>query len=147
MAVRRTGEEGQMTVELCIVFPVVIVVAVIAVNALLFFGDCAALDRAGRNAVRVLASSPATTDDPATIAARIEAAVRAEMGTDAVQCTVQRGREGTECFALTYSFSPTLFGLGLRDQIWGVPLPRLTHTTELVVDSFSPHQEVDPHVS
>lgn len=136
-----------MTVELCIVFPVVIVVAVIAVNALLFFGDCAALDRAGRNAVRVLASSPATTDDPSIIAASIEAAVRAEMGTDTVQCTVQEERANTKRFTLTYSFVPTLFGLGLRDQIWGVPLPKLTHTTELAVDSFSPRQEADPHVS
>ena len=48
-----------MTVELAVVFPVLLAVAVIAVNALLFFSECAAFDRVAREAVRVHAASPA----------------------------------------------------------------------------------------
>ena len=44
--------------ELVAVLPVAIVVAAITVNALVFFGDCAAFDRIARNAVRVYATSP-----------------------------------------------------------------------------------------
>ena len=52
-------ERGQMTVELAVVFPALLAVAVIAVNALLFFSECAAFDRVAREAVRVHTASPA----------------------------------------------------------------------------------------
>ena len=52
-------ERGQMTVELAVVFPALLAVAVIAVNALLFFSECAAFDRVAREAVRLHAASPA----------------------------------------------------------------------------------------
>ena len=42
---RLDDDGGQATVELAVVLPVVIIVAVIAVNALTFFGACAAFDR------------------------------------------------------------------------------------------------------
>ena len=48
----QADDRGQMTVELLVVLPVVLIVAVVAVNALTFFGDCAAFDRVARNAVR-----------------------------------------------------------------------------------------------
>lgn len=49
-------ERGQMTVELAVVFPALLAVAVIAVNALLFFSECAAFDRVAREAVRLHAA-------------------------------------------------------------------------------------------
>ena len=53
MGVMRTCDErGQMTVELAAAFPVLIIVAVIAVNALAFFSECAAFDNVFRDAVR-----------------------------------------------------------------------------------------------
>ena len=48
-----SGSRGHMTIELVVVLPVVLALAVVAVNALQFFGDCAAFDREARNAIRV----------------------------------------------------------------------------------------------
>ena len=88
---RQRDERGQMTVELCIVFPVAIVIAVIAVNALLFFGQCSSFDRVARNAVRVIAASPPTKEASADLAARIEATVEAELQLDAGAVDCVRG--------------------------------------------------------
>lgn len=133
-----------MTVELCIVFPVAIVIAVIAVNALLFFGQCASFDRAARNAVRVIAASPPTKEAPADLAARIEAMVEAELRLDAgtVECVALTAEDGVDRFRITHSFAPTLFGMGLRTQIWGVPVPKLSHATELALDRYAPDAQV-----
>ena len=59
----RSGENGQMTVELAVALPVLLAVAAIAVNALLFFSECAAFDVASRDAVRIHAASPAYGQD------------------------------------------------------------------------------------
>lgn len=139
-------ERGQMTVELCIVFPVAIIIAVIAVNALLFFGQCASFDRAARNAVRVIAASPSTTEAPADLAARIGASVEEELQLDAgaVECVALAAEDGVSRFRVTHWFTPTLFGMGLRTQIWGVPIPELSHATELALDVYAPNAQVMP---
>lgn len=143
MALTKLHEErGQMTVELCVVFPVVIVIAVIAMNVLVFFGDCAALDRSARNAACVLAASPSTKESLPELAARIGQAVSQEMGSEQVECTAQGGEDGLSQFTVTYTYEPTLFGMGLRSEVWGVPLPKLTHSTELTLDVYSPRDQV-----
>ncbi len=143
MAVREhANENGQMTVELCIIFPVAIIIAAIAVNALLFFSDCASFDRAARNTIRALASSPSTQEDASAIAARIENELKETLDAQDIVCTISHADGGLNRFTATRTFKPTLFGMGLRDQIWGIPLPRLTHATELTVDTFSPQGQV-----
>ena len=42
---------GQMTIEFVVAFPAMIAVAFVAINAVLFFSDCASFDRVFRNAV------------------------------------------------------------------------------------------------
>ncbi|MEG1098291.1 MAG: TadE/TadG family type IV pilus assembly protein, partial [Raoultibacter sp.] len=69
----RLRETGQMTVEFAVVFPVLIIVAVIAVNALLFFSECAAFDRVARDAMRVYAASPEYGQTPDQACARVRA--------------------------------------------------------------------------
>ena len=56
---RRRSTRGQMTVQLAVAMPVLIIVAVIAVNALAFFAECAVFDRVAHEAVRVHAAAPA----------------------------------------------------------------------------------------
>ena len=140
------AEEGQMTVELCVVLPVVIIIAAIVVNALTFFGDCAAFDRASRNAVRIAASSVSESATNGQMSAEVVDMVMAELGTDAVECETS-GRfigdgfgiateQGTT-FTLTYEYYPTLFGLPLRSSIFGVSIPPLSHSISLTVDTYS----------
>ena len=71
----QADDRGQMTVELLVVLPVVLIVAVVAVNALTFFGDCAAFDRVARNAVRLCAASPAYGQDAGRGAEEVRAVI------------------------------------------------------------------------
>ena len=131
---------GQMTVELLVVLPVALIVALIAVNALTFFGDCAAFDRVARNAVRLCAASPAYGQDAGQSADEVRAVVEEAMGREGltVEVTASGGALGQVTFTATLGYAPTLFGLGLRDEVLGVRLPRLEHQVSLTVDPYKP---------
>lgn len=136
----RIGERGQMTVELAVVFPVLLVVAVVAVNALLFFSECAAFDRVAREAVRVHATSPAygqgLEQSRAQVAQTVEQAL--DQPYLASRVAVEGAAGGHARFTATLEFSPTLFGLGLKSSVFGVALPHLEHAVSLVVDPYKP---------
>ena len=134
----RRGESGQMTVELAVAFPVLIVVAVIAVNACTFFADCAVFDRVAHEAIRVHAASPAYRQGNAQSCALIEQEVKAALDAPNIDIGVTCGGAGfdLERFTVSLQYTPTLFGMGLRTEVFGVPLPRLAHSTSLVVDVY-----------
>lgn len=131
---------GQMTVELAVALPVLIIVAVIAVNALTFFADCAAFDRVAREAVRVHAAAPAYGQDAAQSCALVEQEIRSAMGRDNLDVQVAHSSVGIDLdeFRATLVYAPTLFGMGLRSEVFGVPLPVLRHEATYVVDSYKP---------
>lgn len=137
---RLRDESGQMTVELLVVLPVAIIVAVIAVNALMFFGDCAKFDQLTRNAVRTYASAPANGQGLSEAVALVEAELEAAM--DAPNLSVSAWSEslsmGNVRVVARLEYAPTLFGLGLRSEVLGVSLPRLSHEASLVVDPYVP---------
>lgn len=140
MRVRAPDEAGQATVELAVAFPVLLVVAVIAVNALLFFSDCAAFDRAAREAVRVHAASPAYGQGVEQSRAKVEGAVAAACNRQnlGVRVSVEGAAGGHATFCATLEFRPTLFGLGLRSSVLGVGLPYAQHTVRCTVDAYKP---------
>lgn len=137
---RWSDRSGQVTVELAVVLPVVIVVAVIVVNAMTFFAECAEFDRVGRNAVRMCAASPSGSVELSRIAAEVESAVEESMALDAdeVEVLARQVDSGHAAFELVLRFRPGLFGMGLRDEVFGVQLPVLTHAVELTVDRYKP---------
>lgn len=93
MGVMRTCDErGQMTVELAAAFPVLIIVAVIAVNALAFFSECAAFDNVFRDAVRVHVTSPAAGQGIEQSSALVQTALSAAF--DAENEAVRVSAEG-----------------------------------------------------
>lgn len=135
----RVGDmRGQMTMELMATIPVAIVIAVIAVNALVFFGDCASFDRVARNAIRVYATSPSYGVQAGQSQASIASAVQVEM--DGEFTSVEVGYEGMggglTRYTVTLDYTPNLFGMGMRDSVLGVRLPHLKHSTSLVVDAY-----------
>lgn len=138
MGMRMFSESGQMTVELAVAFPVLLIVAVMAVNALTFFSDCAVFDRVAREAVRVHATSPAYRQGSGQTSALVEQEIRAALNADNLDVSVSHGAAGFdfERYTATLSFSPTLFGMGLRSEVFGVALPRLVHTAEYTVDTY-----------
>lgn len=131
---------GQMTVELCVVLPVAVVVAAIACNALAFFGSCAEFDRVGRNAVRTFAAVPAAGTEPGSCTGAVLSAIEDSLPDDNLEFEVSSSRDyrGYEEYAMTMTFHPTLFGLGLKQEVLGVPMPALTHESRMVVSPYKP---------
>lgn len=131
---------GQMTVELCVVLPVVVVVAAIACNALSFFGSCAEFDRVGRNAVRTFAAVPAAGAQPGSGAGDVLSAIEDSLPDDNLEFEVLSSRDcrGYEEYSMTMTFHPTLFGLGLKQEVLGVPMPALVHESRMVVSPYKP---------
>ena len=136
----RAYGRGQMTVELAVAFPVLIIVAAIAVNAILFFSECASFDRIARQAVRIHATAPAYGKNADACCAAVEAEIATAFNRPYVQVSVER--RGTSLdfdeYTATIEFWPTLFGMGLRDSVFGVALPHLTHTVSYTVDTYKP---------
>lgn len=133
-------DKGQMTVEFMAAVPVLIIVALIAVNALTFFGDCAAFDNQFREAVRVSATSPAYGQDSSASSALVKEALASSFARDNLdtQVAVQGSAGGVTTFTGSLVYAPTLFGLGLRQEVLGVALPTLTHKVSLSVDCYKP---------
>lgn len=134
------GERGQMTVELAAALPVLIIVAVVAVNACTFFSECAVFDRVSHEAVRIHAASPAYRQGADRSCALVKQEVESALGASNVEVAVSHGVVGADfdSYTMTLTFHPTLFGMGLRSEVFGVALPPLVHTTSYVVDSYKP---------
>lgn len=135
-----TDESGQMTVEMAVAMPALIVVAVIAVNACTFFYQCAVFDRVAHEAVRVYAASPAYGEGSGQTCASVEQAVRSQLDDQNLDVSVAYAKVGADFdeYRVTLSLQPTLFGMGLRSEVFGVSMPQLEHTTSYVVDSYKP---------
>ena len=122
---RTCDERGQMTVELAAAFPVLIIVAVIAVNAL---------------AVRVHVTSPAAGQGIEQSSALVQTALSAafDAENEAVRVSAEAVSGGHTRFTGTLEYMPTLFGLGLRSTVFGIPLPPLAHAVSIAVDCYKP---------
>lgn len=138
MRMKKRFASGQMTVELAVAFPVLIVVGVIAVNALVFFSECAVFDRVASEAIRVHATAPAYRQGTGQTCALIEQEIRSSFDAPNLDVAVSHAAAGFDfdAYTATLSFAPTLFGMGMRSEVFGVPLPQLTHSTEYVVDTY-----------
>ena len=131
---------GQSTVEFAITFPALMIVAVIAINACLFLGDCAAFDRVARQSVRVVATSPAYGQSVGMSISQIQSMLDVSFDRSNLQSSVSANgtSEGFVTFTATLDFSPTLFGLGLKQEVFGVALPHLSHSVDMTVSTYKP---------
>lgn len=137
---RKRGAAGQMTVELAVALPVLIAVAAMAFNLCAFIADCAVFDRSVHEAVRVHATSPAYRQNSSQSCSYVKRDVDAALGSSDIDVDVSSQSAGLDFvrFTATMKYSPTLFGLGLRTQVFGIGLPRLSHSTSYVVDVYKP---------
>lgn len=134
------SESGQMTIEVAVAFPVLIAVAVIAANVMTFFSECAVFDRVAREAVRVYAAAPAAGQTVDQSVSLVQQSIRSQLDEPNLEVEVSHGMTGPDLDEYTASleFYPTLFGMGLRSQVFGVQLPHLTHSVDYVIDSYKP---------
>ncbi|MEY8314174.1 hypothetical protein [Adlercreutzia muris] len=137
---RLREEKGQATVELAVMLPVAIIVAIVVVNALTFFGTCASFDRVARQTVCAWAAAPAAGEDAGDVAARLadELEERFAESHTAVSVRAEAASAGLVRFTARIEYFPTLFGLGLRSEVFGVALPPLVHEVDLAVDAYKP---------
>lgn len=131
---------GQMTIEFVVMFPVAIIIALVAVNAVLFFSECAAFDRAFSGAVNTYAVSPAyeqgTDQSCALVRSELESAFAADNLSVEVASSGQNG--GVVQFSGVLSFQPTLFASGTLGGAFGVSFPSLRHEVKLGVSAYKP---------
>ena len=129
-----------MTIELAVALPVLIAVAVIAVNVMTFFSECAVFDRVARDAVRVHAAAPAYKQGVGQSVALIDKTIRSQLSAPNLAISVTHGVTGADLdeYVMTLEYSPTLFGRGLRSEVFGVRMPRLKHEARCVIDSYKP---------
>lgn len=144
---------GQMTVELAVLTPVVIVVALIVFNLVRFMSLCASFDRISLDAVVSHGIAPAGEQSRAAAVDEVRACIEQAMGSDLVEVEVVARdvdaradtRDGQELkfpvsplftsFSCTLSYHPwprigSLAGVSL-----GTPVT-LVHERTLVVDRF-----------
>lgn len=136
----RELSRGQMTVEFVIAFPVMLSVAAIAINVVLFLSECAAFDRLAPEAVRVHASARAYGEDAAQARVAIQEELTQRFSRDYLSFDVESYDEfgGLQTYVLTLEFEPTLFGINLKSKIFGVELPRITHQSIMTINPYRP---------
>ena len=137
---RLRDDDGQMSVELMVVFPVAVALALVLMNGLSFMASCASFDRVARNAIRVEATAPGYGEDTGAALGRIDAVLQQEAAADNATCSVavSGGFMGQVTYTAFIDFAPTLFGMGMRDEVFGIALPRLHHEVSLTVDPYHP---------
>lgn len=133
-------DAGQTTVELVVVLPVAIMMALVVVNALTFFGTCASFDRVTRQAICTYGAAPDADRGIDGVMAQVQQEIEAAVGSPNVSVAVQAQGQalGLMRFTARLDYRPTLFGVQLRDRVFGLVLPPLTHEIELVVDMYRP---------
>ena len=146
------GEErGQMVVELAVVTPVMIVVALVVYNLMVFLGGCARFDRMVPDVVMALAVSPAGDDaESGDQAHQVAAGLARAMEGVPVEVTVvaQPAWSSPEGGGVGFSFAPHLTryvctmsyapwpgSLSIAGVDAGVP-GRLVHVRSFTVDRY-----------
>lgn len=136
------NKEGQMTVELAVAFPVLIIVAVVMVNALSFAGECARFDRISRNSLRTETSTPSIDESTSASCSRVKEVLDEEFRADneSVEVSILQEKDFCVEFECELKWYPTLFGMGLKSEVFGVHMLELSHKNSLVID---PHRAGD----
>lgn len=139
-------ENGQMAVELAVLMPVIIVVALIVLNVLRYTELCARFDRVAYDAVLTQGVSPAGEVVSLVGTEAVQAQLQDAMG-DGVEVKVQAQNlalneasalinlaAGTTRYTCTLTFRPWPSSLSIAGA--GFSAPALKHERSLVVDRW-----------
>lgn len=129
-----------MTVEFVVAFPAMLAIALVAMNALLFFSECASFDRLARQSICVHAAAPAYGKGSGQIAAGIQSELQASFDREwlQVEVGVSGAPLGHARYTATLGFTPTLFGRSFSGNVFGVRISPLEHQVSMVVDPYRP---------
>lgn len=129
-----------MTIEFVVLFPIMLIIAIIAFNSILFLSECAAFDRIFRESVSVLAPSPASDESSERICAQVEGSLDQFTQKTYLSCTVSSsGRsDGMIAYSGTLFFTPTIFGAYPLRSVFGINLSPIEHSVQIVIDAYKP---------
>ena len=148
---RSSEMRGQMSVELAVMVPVALVVALVALNLVGYVEACAAFDQAALEAIVAHGVAPSGEQSEVAAVGEVERALEELLGRED-RCEVEVRAEAASASGGTGTFaiSPlmTRYVCTLRYRTWPrfVRLPgvtfeapvELTHERELVVDRYRP---------
>lgn len=131
---------GQGTVELAIVFPVVLIVAFICINALMFISECAKYDRLYKIEISSISISPGSGQDIVAVKNKIKEKIQSQFnsGYEEVDIACSQVEGGFWLFDSEFTFYPNIFGRSIRGDIFGISLFNLKHKSKMIVDSYKP---------
>jgi Flp pilus assembly protein TadG len=139
-AQRKRNISGQASIEMAFLLPLALVVALIAVNALVFFEECARFDRTVRQTVVALGSTPSAGQTTEALTQQVSAVLNAQYEESPIEIEIaaQKRSDGLISYTAEMAYQPTLFGLPFRTSVFGVMFPTLRHSTNMVVDVYRP---------
>lgn len=131
---------GQMTIEFAVLFPIMLMIALVACNSILFLSECASFDRIFRESVCIFAPSPASDQSKEQICAQIEGSLSSFAQTDYLSARVQAssGNDGLTTYSATLFFTPTIFGAYPLRRVFDIELAPIEHTVQITVDTYQP---------
>lgn len=145
-----SARDAQMTVELAVVVPVVIVVALVVLNLMGYVEACAAFDQAAQDAVLAQGVAPTGEQDAEHAAGEVRAAIEELVGRED-RCEVEVRSEAVSAgaqgsfvisplltrYVCTLTYRPWPRTLRLPGVTYEAPFA-LEHECELVVDRYRP---------
>ncbi len=134
------GEDGQMTIELAVCLPVILVVFVIVFDCLLFVSECAKFDHMAAQGILTYGTS-SSADSLGTQAAcsQVQEHLGDEFSKHGSSVEVSVSSEGWfDTYTCVFAFSPWPFSAAsVAGVSSGIPV-RLTHEYALAVDTYAP---------
>ncbi len=130
-------ENGQMAVELAVVMPIILIVLVIAIDMLVFAGECARFDHLAPQRIMACATSPAMDEcAPEIRTSKIQEALEADFAKNGSSVEVSSEDAGQTLASMTiyrctFRFSPWPLSIA------GAPA-MLEHECQLAVDPYPP---------
>ena len=133
-------KRGQGTVEFAIAMPVLLAIAAISLNVMVYLGDCASVDRVFHQAVRAYAASPSYGQSVEASCGQIDAVLEASFQREGLSAQVgcEAANGGHLIFTATLDYEPTFFGYALDQAFLGIRLPHATHTNRYAIDVYKP---------
>ena len=137
-------ERAQMSVEMAICLPIIIICLVIAVDVLIYMGQCARFDHIAPQEILANATSPARGQESPNCSGQVQEALQKNFSDfgQKVEISAQEGGvfNGSVIYTCTLSMQPWPLGSG-GGSIFGISIPAtLKHTTKFAVDPCIPGQ-------
>ena len=129
---KRLGCDGQMTVEFAALFPAVLMAAFVALQGMVFAGDCAAFDAVARDAIRQQADDGY---EGSAGASEVCAHIEESLGFQHVQVSVacEKTELGHARYTAKMEYRPRFL---VDASIFGVRAPALSHEVSLTVSPY-----------